>query len=138
MPSGAGEEISPHCRRTKQRLTLLIEAAFSGDEGGIVQAGIIERAVPAAPLAPFAPGDVVAILAVGISGFSGCTKEALAGMGGSGDEVPRHHGGRERGKKGGGSAKKSEFCHVFLPELSGKHQDQRVSAKFPPPFLKDI
>jgi hypothetical protein len=103
-----------------------------------VQTSIIERTVPTTSLTPFAPGEVVAILAVGISGFSGCAKETLAGMGGSGDEVPRHHGGRERAKKGGGSAKKSEFCHVFLPEFSGKHEDQRVSAKFPPPFLKDI
>jgi hypothetical protein len=59
-------------------------------------------------------------------------------MGGSGDDVPRHCGGRERGKKDGGSTKSSEFCHVFLPEFSGKHENQRVPAKFPPPFLKDI
>src|SRR5579859_3373887 len=137
MPSGAGGEPSPHRRRTKQRLTLLIETAFSRDEGGIVQAGIIQRTVPAAPLAPFAPGEVVAILAVGISGFSGCTKEALAGMGGSGDEVPCHHGGRECGKKGDGSAKKSEFCHVFLPE-SGQHEDRRPKSirEIPPAVPK--
>jgi hypothetical protein len=135
-PSGAGERrSSPHCRRTEQRLTLLIETAFSGNEGRIVQAGIIERTVPAPSLAPFAPGDVVAILAVGISGFSGCTKKALAGMGGSGDEVPRHHGGRERGKKGSGSAKKSEFCHVFLPQFQANVKP-KCTCEIPPAVPK--
>jgi hypothetical protein len=125
----------PWC--AKQRLTLCIEAALSGYESGIVDAGIIKRTVPAASLTPFAPGDVVAILAVGISCVPGCAEEALTRMRGAGNDGPADRGSCERGKKNGGSAEKSKFCHCVPPWVS-KHENHRAPAKFLSLTLKDI
>jgi hypothetical protein len=90
------------------------EAAFPRDKAGVEYAGIIQGAVPGTPLSPFAPGYVIAILAVGISRLPRRTKEALAGVDRSVDEVAGHHGSSQHGKEDSDGSDQFEFHHVFL------------------------
>jgi hypothetical protein len=111
--------------RAKQYLALRIKAAFSRYKGWVLQASIVQGAVPAASLSPFAPLNVIAIFAVGISSLPGRTKQALGGIAWAG-QMPSHCGACRHGKKDRGRSNQCKFRHSFLPRL-------RVSkiAKYP-------
>ena len=130
----SGLRRSPRRLCSKQRLTLLIEAALSRNKAGIVDAGIVKRTVPAPSLAPFAPGDVVAIPAVGISCVPRCAKDALTLTSGARGELPRRRGRRQQD---GDSAEKPKSCHAILRGFRAI-ENHEVAAEFLSRTLKEI
>ena len=112
-------------------MALRIKAAFSRDITGVTQAGIVERAVPAAPLPPFGPCDIIAIFGVGISRFPGRTIDALGGEARVDSHMPSRRGSCQHRTKHCGSADQSEFHHAFLRFVLMRYLDPFQALKFP-------
>ena len=112
-------------------MALRIKAAFSRDITGVTQAGIVERAVPAAPLPPFGPCDIIAIFGVGISRFPGRTIDALGGEARVDSHMPSRRGSCQHRTKHCGSADQSEFHHAFLRFVLMRYLDPFSGPEIP-------
>ena len=106
-----------------------IHAAFTRNECRIVEAGIIESAIPTTSLPPFAPHNIVAQPTMRIARFSGCAVDALMGL--------ASHGRSRQDRNGEhGGADYSEF-HCWFPSLGSNNGgvSSKVPARIPKIFL---